>query len=311
MTLNQLRYAIELEKKGSFKKAADSLEISQPALSLQIQKLEEELGIILFDRKSSPIQTTDDGKLFIVRAEEIISGVDNLSEFVTEKKRDFGGLLKVGVIPTLAPYLIPLFVKDLQKDYPNLELDFQELITENIIKEVRNGSLDAGIISTPIDVYGIKHDVLFYEKFFLYVSETQENTKHIDLQTIEYNKLWILNEGNCFRDQINDFCNVNEINKNKKFIFKSNSIDALIRMVDTVGGMTILPELTTLVLSEEQENRIGVLEQKAREISIITRQIEYKSRFIEKLTEYIKKNIPKPLLTNTNLEIVDPGINII
>jgi len=311
MTLNQLKYAIELEKKGSFKKAADSLEISQPALSLQIQKLEEELGIILFDRKSSPIQTTDDGKLFIVRAEEIISGVDNLSAFVTEKKRDFGGLLKVGVIPTLAPYLIPLFVKDLQKDYPDLELDFQELITENIIKEVRNGSLDAGIISTPIKVYGIKHDVLFYEKFFLYVSETRENTKHIDLQTIEYNKLWILNEGNCFRDQINDFCNVNEINKNKKFIFKSNSIDALIRMVDTVGGMTILPELTTLVLSEEQENRIGILENKAREISIITRQIEYKSRFIEKLTEYIKKNIPKPLLTNTNLEIVDPGINII
>jgi LysR family hydrogen peroxide-inducible transcriptional activator len=311
MTLNQLKYAIELEKKGSFKKAADSLEISQPALSLQIQKLEEELGIILFDRKSSPIQTTDDGKLFIVRAEEIISSVDNLSEFVSEKKRDFGGLLKVGVIPTLAPYLIPLFVKDLQKDYPNLELDFQELITENIIKEVRNGSLDAGIISTPVDVYGIKHDVLFYEKFFLYVSESQENNKHIDLQTIEYNKLWILNEGNCFRDQINDFCNVNKINKNKKFIFKSNSIDALIRMVDTVGGMTILPELTTLVLSEEQENRIGVLEQKAREISIITRQIEYKSRFIEKLTEYIKKNIPKPLLTNTNLEIVDPGINII
>lgn len=311
MTINQLEYALTLEQKGSFRKAADYLGISQPALSLQIQKLEEEVGIILFDRSSSPITPTTDGKIFLGRSEEIVSNIRNLRSFAEDLSKDLKGRLTIGVIPTLAPFLVPLFIESLQQDYPEFELDIQELITEQVLQGVRDGTLDAGLISTPVQVHGIKVKPLFYEKFFFYTSDKLPQKEEVTISNVDYSELWILNEGNCFRDQINDFCDINSIRKYKKYIYRSNSIDALIRIVDNSGGLTILPELTTLSLSGEQENRLNSIEKKAREIGLITRQIDYKHRFIEKLEEYILKNIPKGMTKSTNLEIVDPGIQFV
>jgi len=310
MTLNQLRYALTLRKKASFKLAAENLGITQPALSIQIQKLEEQVGLLLFDRSSFPIVATTEGVAFLNRAEEIVTELEQLEQFSLSMSNGYRGTLLVGIIPTLAPFIVPLFVDALQADNPDFRLDIHEMTTEKVVQGVRKGELDAGLISTPAVLPGIKIEPLFYERFFLYSSTTPKSDTLLELRDIDYKKLWLLNEGNCFRDQINDFCDLNRVGQDKDFIYRSNSIDALVRIVDTKGGLTILPELTTLSLSNTQEENLRAIANKAREISLITRKISNKDRFAEKLAEYIKQNIPSTMLKADNLEIVDPGIRI-
>lgn len=312
MTLFQLEYALALKKFGSFNKAAAHLGISQPGLSLQIQKLEEEAGIRLFNRNSTPIVASEDGQLFLLRAEEIVKAADNLKKFTREIHDDFSGHLVIGIIPTLAPFLVPLFADEIAAGLPHLQLEIKELTTERVIEGVRSGQVDAGIISTPLNAYGIQVKPLFYEKFFFYASKSEVNASDIRLEDINYERLWLLEEGNCFRDQVNDFCNLKEIQQKRNFIYRSNSIDALVRIVDTRGGMTILPELTTLSLSGSQEENIREIKgkPKAREIGLIITIHNEKMRYIEKLEYYIKNNVPRHMLDKSNYEIVDPNIKV-
>ncbi|MEM9341309.1 MAG: LysR substrate-binding domain-containing protein [Bacteroidota bacterium] len=308
MTLQQLTYALALQQHRSFKIASQKLFISQPALSVQIQKLEDELDIILFDRSASPISVTEEGKLFLIRAEEIVTSASALKNFTKELKQDVSGQFKIGIIPTLAPFLVPLFSDHLQEVHPKLNLDFSEMTTNRVIEGVRKGELDTGLIATPVNVFGIVSEPIFYEKFFFYASSEFAQGNGISLKNIDYDQLWLLNEGNCFRDQINNFCDQNEIRKGKRFIYRSNSIDALIRIVDLKGGMTILPELTTLSLSVEQEDNIAPIGKKAREIGIINRKNNSKERFTNELINAIKENIPSVMLSKEGLEVVDPEI---
>lgn len=312
MTLNQLEYALALQRHGSFNKASERLGITQPALSTQIKKLEEEINIQIFNRKANPIEVTLDGAKFLERSQQVLTDARRLINFSQELGQLYNDVLRIGVIPTLAPFLIPLFSDDLQRDYPDFHLDFHELTTENVIAGVREGRLDVGMISTPVNVPGIISEPLFYEKFYLYTAFQPGSRTHFDLQDINYDELWLLNEGNCFRDQINDFCDLSKIREHKHFIYRSNSIDALIRIVDTKGGMTILPELSMLSLDEEQEERIIAIggRPKAREISLIMTKHYDKKRFIERLAEYVKKNIPKHMLTSNDYEVVDPRITL-
>lgn len=311
MTLSQLEYALVLSRYLSFNRAAEKLGITQPALSLQIKKLEQEINMQLFNRNSSPISVTQDGAKFLERSQQILTDARQLVHFASELKEGFNDTLKIGVIPTLAPFLIPLFASELQTDFPGFFLDIHELTTGRTLERVRDGSLDVGIISTPLESPGFNVIPLFYEKFYFYTSEPRYfDEENIALENVSYDELWLLDEGNCFRDQINDFCDLKEIRKNKRFIYRSNSIDALVRIVDTKGGMTILPELSTLSLDEQQEEYVKGISgiPKAREISLITRKYYDKKRFIEKLEEYVKKNVPRHMLSPGNYEIVDPRI---
>jgi len=313
MTLNQLEYALSLKKHKSFKKASDRLNISQPALSIQIQNLEEEIELLIFNRSTKPVSVTSDGALFLEKAEKIITSTHQLQRFSEELNTDYRGLLRIGIIPTLAPYLVPLFSGNLQKDFPGFRLDIHEIITEEVVNRVRAGELDAGIISTPVSAYGIKSIPLFYERFYIYSSESSfEKQSELSLNDIRYDRLWLLEEGNCFRDQINDFCNLNNIRKDKPFIYRSNSIDALIRIVDNNGGMTILPELSTLSLNIEQELHIKNIsgKPKAREIGLIVTPNFDKKRYIDKICEYITENIPKHMLNRDNCDVVDPNVKM-
>ncbi len=312
MTINQLQYALALSKHENFKRAAETLDISQPALSLQIQKLEDEVGFKLFSRNTNPIQVTEDGKLFLVKTQEVMSGVLQLQNFTSEIKEDYSGTLKVGIIPTLAPFLVPLFIDSLEQDYPDLQLIIKEQITEHLVNNVRNGALDVGIISTPIEVYGIKSLPLFYEKFFVYTATNKSSLPEFRIKDIKSERLWLLDEGNCFRDQVNNFCDLETNREGKNLIYQSNSIDALIRIVDTKGGITILPELTSLALNEYQEDNLKVIsgKPKAREISLIVTNNYDKERYVEVLGEKIKSNIPHHMLEKQDYEIVDPNIEI-
>ncbi|MEM7110637.1 MAG: LysR substrate-binding domain-containing protein [Bacteroidota bacterium] len=312
MTLQQLEYALALQKYGSFREAAAHLKISQPALSLQMGKLEKELGLILFDRSKNPIHPTEEGKAFLEKANAIIHEAHDLVDFARNISEPLKGRLKIGIIPTLAPFLVPLFAYSFQDLYAEIALDINEMITEKVVKGVRNGQLDVGILSTPFSAGGIDTEVLFYEKFFLYASNKVPELQRT-LSTIDYRRLWLLDEGNCFRDQMNNFCDVSKMRENKDFIYRSNSIDALIRIVDSKGGMTILPELTTLMLSADQEDNIteiGEKRLKAREVGLIKRSKTNKDLMIHKLTETIKQSIPKSMLNAQNLEIVDPNIQV-
>lgn len=312
MTINQLQYALALSKHGNFKRAAEHLNISQPALSLQIQKLEEEIGFKLFNRATNPIEVTEDGKLYLFKTQEVISGVKQLQNFTSVIKDDYHGKLVIGIIPTLAPFLVPLFVESIEEDYPDLQLVIKEQITERVVNNVRNGELDVGIISTPIDIYGIKSIPLFYERFYVYTSGVQSPNSEFRIEDINYDKLWLLDEGNCFRDQINNFCDLKSIREGKSLIYQSNSIDALIRIVDTKGGMTILPELTSMCLNAYQEENLKIISgrPKAREIGLIVTNKYDKERYIEVLQTYIQKNIPHHMLSQHDYEIVDPNIQI-
>lgn len=313
MTLNQLAYALTLKKYQNFKRAADHLGISQPALSIQIQKLEETIGIKLFNRASTPLEITKDGELFLIRAQDLVNSARQLENFAGELQEDFAGTITIGIIPTLAPFLVPLFSASLETDYPDLQLVFKEQITENVVRNVRSGDLDMGIISTPINVYGVKSIPLFYERFYVYASPMSTvSTPEIRIEDINYNELWLLDEGNCFRDQINDFCDLKLIRKGKKFIYQSNSIDALIRIVDSRGGMTILPELTTLSLNEYQEDNLKTIQgkSKSREIGIIVTPNHDKVRYINLIEQYIKTNIPNHMLKGDDYDIVDPNIQM-
>jgi len=313
MTITQLDYALAVAKYKNFGYAAERKNISQPALSMQIQKLEDEIGVRIFDRIGSPVRITSDGKLFLERAQEIVASMHRLTEFSSNLNEDYSGEIKLGIIPTLAPFLVPLFADQMLNDLPKFRMDIHEIITEKVVNGVRSGELDAGIISTPINIYGIEAIPIFYEKFFIYSSDLDYVSElKISLNKIKYENLWLLEEGNCFRDQINNFCDLNKIRKNKQFVYRSNSIDALIRLVDTKGGMTILPELSTLSLSESQEEYVKKIagKPKAREIAIIVSKNNDKDRYIDKLKYYIQNNIPGTMLSSKGLEIVDPEINI-
>lgn len=313
MTLQQLHYALSLQKYESFREAAVHLQISQPALSLQIGKLEREIGLLLFDRSKNPIKPTTEGRSFLSKASEIIHQADDLMDFAQNASDSLTGKLKIGIIPTLAPFLVPLFAYSFQESYKGISLDINEMITERIVNGVRDGQLDAGILSTPVNVNGVEEFPLFYEKFYLYSSNEVPKTQRT-LSTIDYRKLWLLDEGNCFRDQVNNFCDVSKIRENKDFIYRSNSIDALIRIVDSKGGMTILPQLTTLILTEEQEENITEISAalpKAREVGLIKRVKTNKEAMLDCLMEHIKHNVPKSMLSSEKLEVVDPNIHMV
>lgn len=313
MTLQQLNYALSLQKYESFREAANHLQISQPALSLQIGKLEKELGLLLFDRSKNPVKPTTEGRSFLSKASEVIHQANDLKDFAQNASDSLTGKLKLGIIPTLAPFLVPLFAYSFQDKFNGISLDINEMTTERIVNGVRDGQLDAGILSTPVNVNGVHEYPLFYEKFYLYSSNEVPKTQRT-LSTIDYKKLWLLDEGNCFRDQVNNFCDMSKIRENKNFIYRSNSIDALIRIVDSKGGMTILPELTTLILTEEQEDNIAEISAdlpKAREVGLIKRGKTNKEAMIDCLMDHIKHSIPKPMLSSDNLEVVDPNIHMV
>ena len=260
MNKTQLEYALALQKHGNYSKAAKYLGITQPALSLQIKNLESSLGIYLFDRSKKPLSVTFEGEKFLTKAQAVVIQFTHLESYAQSLKDDFAGEIVVGIIPTLAPYLVPLFIGNLNKKYPLLKVTIKEAITEQIIEGVTNGYIQLGIVATPITT-SRKFDIhpLFYESFQLFISDDHplSSQKTIDLDAIIPDDIWLLKEGNCFRDQVNSICGLSKnSSSNQKFTYESNSIEALCRIVEYQGGITFLPELSTIHLGQEREDML-------------------------------------------------------
>ncbi|MEO1654418.1 MAG: LysR substrate-binding domain-containing protein, partial [Bacteroidota bacterium] len=242
MTLQQLQYALALEKHGNYSRAAKAVHITQPAMSLQIQNLENQLGVLLFDRSKNPISPTPEGKLFLEKAQNLLTQAHQLKSFALELDTEIKGEIYLGVIPTLAPYFISLFIADLNEKYPEIKLHIKEATTEEIIQEVKEGKLHAGIISTPVKgKMPLSIRPLFYESFYLYISYKNPlfEKDSVAIPEIPPSQLWLLKEGNCFRDQVNNICQLKEeVHDGANLWYESNSIDALRRIVEFRGGIT-------------------------------------------------------------------------
>jgi len=315
MNINQLIYLKELVYQGSFTLAAKKLDISQPALSAQIRKLEEETGLILIDRNKKPVQLTRDGEVYYERVNEILERIEELKDLPFQISDEIKGQLSLGIIPTLAPYFVSLIMDELGSRYPLLEIVIEELITEDIIQRLKTGRLDAGIISTPVEVRNLYQQPLFYEKFFLYMSDRHPLYKEseISLEDIDMDEVWYLKEGNCFTNQVDAICRfAGKTTGNPNLVYYSNSIESLRHIVESKHGMTFIPELATIQVPSEMEDMIKPIAgvQPVREISLVAASHAPGRRLLDAFTGVALSQLPAHMKNKPDQWVVDTDIKL-
>lgn len=308
MTLTQLEYLVALDTHRHFAQAAEKCFVTQPTLSMQIQKLEDELGVKVFDRTKQPVIPTEIGVGIIAQARRTLREAQMIKQIISDQKDTLSGELRIGIIPTLAPYLVPPLYKAMRQKYPKLNLVIKESITEDVIDDLKNSRLDCGIVVTPLKDASIKEEILFYEELFVYVSEKNilSSKNYVLANEIDPNQLWLLEEGHCFRSQILNLC---ELRKNNDFHFKyeTGNIETLKRMVDKSDGITILPELAVMEFSQAQLKLVKRLEQPcpAREVSLVTHRDHIKAKLIKSLSEEVLSIVPPAMRQLHNKKIVE------
>ncbi|MBO9572048.1 MAG: LysR family transcriptional regulator [Chitinophagaceae bacterium] len=309
MTLVQLNYVVVVDNLRHFAEAAEQCHVTQPTLSMQIHKLEQELGVKIFDRSRQPVVPTENGIEIIAQARKILAEYEVIKNIVDQQKGIHAGELKVGIIPTLAPYLLPLFVQSFTQKYPGVKLVVQELTTEVIINKLREGRIDAAIMVTPLQEKGIKEHVLFYEKLVAYVSKKNALYKknYLLSKDIDPSKLWLLEEGHCFRSQILNLCELQKAGKaGTHFEYEAGSIETLRRMVELNDGITILPELATMDLRTSQQQLVRQFRQPPpmREVSLVVHRDFVKKKLVEIFRQEIIASIPEKIKKNKSGAVV-------
>jgi LysR family transcriptional regulator, hydrogen peroxide-inducible genes activator len=309
MTLVQLEYVVALDRFRHFALAADNCYVTQPTLSMQIHKLEQELGMKIFDRSKQPVMPTEAGLAIIEHAKKILAERDAMNEMLNTRKGILSGELKIGIIPTLAPYLLPLFAQQFTKKYPHVKLIVNEMMTDLIVNRLREGTIDAGILVTPLQEYGVKEHVLFYEELLVYISKKNKDFKkhYVLAQDIDPHKLWLLEEGHCFRSQIMNLCELQKASKEgQSFEYEAGSIETLRRMVELSDGITILPELASMELTGKQQEQLRQFKRPApmREVSLVVHRDFVKKRLVEILKTEIINAVPDKIKKNKALHVL-------
>lgn len=301
MNIQQLEYLIAVDKYKHFGKAAQACFITQPTLSAMIQKFEDELDVKIFDRTTHPIRTTDAGGELIKEAQKIIDAVMELRNKANFLNNILAGKINLGIIPTVSTYILPNEIFSFLNKNPQIELNIKEMTTESIIKSLKSGELDAGIISTPYSAADeFYQDFLFNEELMLY-SGTESGQKKdcfVVPEDIDVNKVWLLEEGNCLRTQFENICHLKENSlKPKNLEFLASNVNTLIQMVDKVGGITILSEIGVQQLSDEQKQKVSrfIKPFPYREISLIYYKPTYKQKIIDELISEIRTSMEQKL----------------
>lgn len=313
MTFVQLEYIVSLDTQRHFSLAAAQCHVTQPTLSMQINKLEQELGLKLFDRSKQPVLPTQAGVEIIEKARKLLADRDSLLESVDARKGIVNGELRIGIIPTLAPYLLPLFISSFAKKFPQVKLTVSELTTQLLVSYLREGRIDVGMLVTPLQEPGISEDVLFYEELVAYVSRNNAAyRKHFVLaKDIDPNKLWLLEEGHCFRSQIVNLCELRrKTREGSHFEYEAGSIETLRRMVELNDGITIIPELATLDMTTRQQQHLRYFKSPApmREVSMVVHRHFVKKKLIELLKGEVMKVIPEKIRRNKKTMVVPVGL---
>lgn len=307
MNIQQLEYLIAVDKYKHFGKAAQACFITQPTLSAMIQKFEDELDVKIFDRTTHPIRTTDVGVQLIDDAKKVIDSVNELKNKASLLNNVLAGKVNLGIIPTVSSFILPCQIFDFLRDNPKIELNVKEMTTDNIIKSLKSGELDAGIISTPYDTANeFYQDFLFNEELMIYSAEIESSKDSFVIpEEIDTNKVWLLEEGNCLKTQFENICHLKENSlKPKNLEFLASNINTLIQMVDKVGGITVLPELAIPQLSDIQKNKISRFRKPFpfREISLIYYKPTYKQKILTEMVLSIKNSLNEKLNYNKNPE---------
>ena len=299
MTLTQLEYLIAVDTYKNFAEAARHCFVTQPTLSMQIKKIEEELDVLIFDRSKKPVLTTDIGCQIIDQARVTVQEANRIKEVIQIQKDEIKGELKIGIIPTLSPYLLPLFVTKFMQKYPEVNLIVEESLSDTIIDKLNNDILDVGILVTPIKKSSILEIPLFYETFAVYMSTTHplSDKNKIDFSELNINEMWLLKEGHCFRSQVINICGDSELKEKNQLRFESGSLETLIRIVEKQYGYTLLPELATFDLPENRKKFVKDFKdpKPVREVSLIIHRSFMKRKLIELLQIEIQSNIPMSL----------------
>ena len=279
MNLQQLEYVLAVERERHFAKAAASCHVTQPTLSMMIQKLEEELEIKIFDRSKQPVVPTPNGELVIAQARKILLEVSRLQDILRQQKSLLVGNLRVGIIPTLAPYLVHRFINRFLEKYPGVHLSVSEHVTSSIIKRLKKNQLDVGILVSPLHDPAVRETPLFYEPLYVYSSHSYE--KHYLLpEDIVPEELLLLEEGHCLRSQIMNLCELRRL-ADSRLHYQSGSLETLMRLVGTGQGVTILPAMAVDTLSTEQKQHVFPFGEPVpmREVSLATHRDFLKNDF--------------------------------
>ncbi|MGG8495241.1 hydrogen peroxide-inducible genes activator [Tenacibaculum sp. TC6] len=309
MTITQLKYTLAVAEYKNFTIAAENCFVTQPTLSMQIQKLEEELDAKIFNRSKKPIELTEVGKRIVEQAKVIVDESNRIIDIVHQQKGYVGGEFKLGIIPTIMPTLLPMFLKTFNRNYPKVQLIIEELTTEEIVRKLTDGHIDAAIAATPLENEAIKERVLYYEPFVGLVPEEHKLYKKNKLTVEELNvdDILLLEDGHCFKDSIINLCRTNKTSKNLHFQLESGSFDTLIKLSKDGLGMTLLPYLNTLDLNENDKRHLREFETPppAREVSLIYHKSQLKMQLIEALKSTID-GVVRGAIAFSDVEIISP-----
>ena len=293
MTLQQLEYVVNLDNERHFVRAAEKCFVTQPTLTMQIKKLEEEIGLQIFDRSQKPLRPTPMGERVVMHAREILNEVSRLKSLVNDEMETLEGEYVLGVIPTLAPYVIPLFISEFADRYPEAKLVIRELQTEQIIRALGKGTVDVGLLVTPLEERSIREIPLFNEPFLLYLPEDHPLRAYssVDARELEGDDVLVLSEGHCFREQALNVCNRVDGDE-QPFKYESGSIEALKNMVKRNIGYTLVPELSITPDDKPFLKRFADPEP-IREVSLVVHKSFTRERFLETLRSEILRQIPE------------------
>lgn len=309
MTITQLKYALAIAEHKNFTKAAEKCFVTQPTLSTQIQKLEDELDIVIFDRGKKPIELTEVGRKIVFQARNIVNEADRIQDIVDQQKGFIGGEFRLGIIPTIMPTLLPMFLNNFIKKYPKVKLKIEELTTEEIITRINDGHIDAAIAATPLESDNIKERPLYYEPFVAYVPANHRlrDKKKLEVSDLEIEDMLLLEDGHCFREGVINLCKTFKNQDDEHFQIESGSIETLVKLSNEGMGMTLLPYLHTQDISDKFSKNLKhfIEPSPAREVSLIYHKSELKMQIINALHDLIS-SIIRGAIAFSNVEIISP-----
>lgn len=301
MNIQQLEYVIAVEQHRHFAKAAEACRVTQPTLSMMIRKLEDELGVQIFDRSDLPVEPTSIGKQIIEQAKVSLKDLHKIKEMVENERQLHTGNFSLGIIPTVAPYLVPELLRRKEMKYKEIALVLKENTTVNIISDILEGKLDGGLMAGPLKHSDLVEYPIYYEKFYAYVSPLDNSyaDKEIDLDTIDINNVWLLESVHCLRGQIERLCRmkktVSEVHYPVRY--EAGSIDTLINVVDMNSGITVVPEMSAMNLSEDRQENLREFKNMTavREVSLVVSKEYIRQNMLSRILEIVGDSVPKSM----------------
>ncbi|HZK06911.1 MAG TPA: hydrogen peroxide-inducible genes activator [Bacteroidales bacterium] len=310
ITLVQLQYLVAIDRHRNFARASEACFVTQPTLSMQVKKLEDELGVVIFDRTKKPVIATEIGRLIIDQAQLVINQTEQIHETIKSFNQNVSGKIRLGIIPTLAPYLLPRFAGNLRRHYPEVQLLVRELLTDEIAERLIADELDAGIFVTPYYNSKIREWPLFYEEMKLYTSPGHAifTKPLITVRDAEAPGIWLLSDGHCFRDQVINLCDIPAgRDQQTPYEFEGGSLETLMRIIDKEGGFTLMPDLAVLDLPEEKQQQIKTFDDYTplREVSLVFSRNFAKHRLLQLLFDEIRANVPAYMIDAERGKVVE------